>query len=161
MRYPSVTEDVVDERVAARLARQAILDREDPPPPLLYVLMDQSILTREIGGPDVMRAQLEHLVAMSDRPNITVQIVPHPGAHIGLMGAFTVADLGAGPSIVNIQDIVDGRVTEDAATVSIAVMRFHSLRGDALPKAASRDLIEGVIRNDARNQRLDLAQVEL
>jgi Domain of unknown function (DUF5753)/Helix-turn-helix domain len=144
--HPDVTEDVVNERVAGRLARQAILDREDPPPPLLCALMDQSVLNREIGGPEVMRAQLVHLVAMSRRPNITVQIIPNTGAHPGLLGAFTVADLGAGPGIVNLEDIADGRVTEDAPTVSMVAVRFHNLRGDALSKGASRDLIEGVIQ---------------
>ena len=159
--HPGVTEDVVNELLAGRLARQVILDRDDPPPPLLCALLDQSALIREIGGPDVMRAQLEHLVAMSKRPNITVQVIPNTGAHSGLNGAFTVADLGGGPSIVSLEDIADGQVTEDAATVSMVAVRFHSLRGDALPKAASRDLIEGVIRERGRNKRPDLAEVEL
>jgi DNA-binding XRE family transcriptional regulator len=152
MMHPDVTEDVLNERVAGRSARKAILDREDPPPPLLCALMDQSVLNREIGGPDVMRAQLVHLVAMSSRPNISVQIVPNAGAHPGLLGAFTIADLGTGPGIVNIEDIADGRVTEDAATVSMVAVRFHSLRGDALSKVASRDLIEGVIQERWKEQ---------
>ena len=80
------------------------------------------------------------------RPNITVQIIPNKGAHSGLLGAFTVADLEASPGIVNLEDIADGRVAEDAVTVSMVTLRFHSLRGDALSKGASRDLIEGVIR---------------
>jgi len=152
MMHPDVTGDVVNERVAGRLARQAILDREDPPPPLLCALMDQSVLNREIGGPDVMRAQLAHLTAMSNRSNVTVQIIPNTGAHPGLLGAFTVADLGAGPGIVNLEDIADGRVTEDAATVSMIAVRFHCLRGDALSKGASRDLIEGVIHERWKEQ---------
>ena len=152
MMHPDVTEEVVKERVAGRLARQAILDRDDPPPPLLCALMDQSVLNREIGGPDVMRAQLVHLVAMSNHLNVTVQIIPNTGAHPGLLGAFTVADLGAGPGIVNLEDIADGRVTEDAATVSMVAVRFHSLRGDALSKGASRDLIEGVIQERWKEQ---------
>ena len=144
--FPDVTEDVVSERFAGRLSRQAILDRDDPPPPVVCALIDQSALLREIGGPVVMRDQLLHLVTMSRRPNITVQIIPNTGAHPGLLGAFTVADLGGSAGIVNVEDIADGRVTEDAATVSMVALRFHSLRGDALSKGASRDLIEGVIQ---------------
>jgi DNA-binding XRE family transcriptional regulator len=144
--YPDATEDVVSERLAGRLSRQEILDRDDPPPPMMYALIDQSALNREIGGPVVMREQLMHLVAMSRRPNITVQIIPNAGAHPGLLGAFTVADLEGTPGIVNLEDIADGRVAEDAATVSMVALRFHSLRGDALSKGASRDLIEGVIQ---------------
>lgn len=144
--HPDVTEDVVRERLAGRLSRQEILERDDPPPPVVCALVDQSALNREIGGPAVMRAQLMHLSAMSSRPNITVQVIPNTGAHLGLLGAFTVADLGDSPGIVNMEDIADGRVTEDAATVSMVALRFHTLRGDALSKRASRDLIEGVIQ---------------
>lgn len=144
--YPDATEDLVSERLAGRLARQVILDRDDPPPPMVCALIDQSALNREIGGPAVMRDQLAHLTAMSRRPNITIQIIPNKDAHPGLLGAFTVADLGGSPGIVNLEDIADGRVTEDAATVSMVALRFHSLRGDALSKGASRDLIEGVIQ---------------
>jgi transcriptional regulator with XRE-family HTH domain len=144
--HTDVTEDVVNERLAGRLSRQEILERDDPPPPVVCALIDQSALNREIGGPVVMRDQLIHLAAMSRRPNITVQIIPNTGAHPGLLGAFTVADSGGSPGIVNVEDIADGRVTEDTATVSMVALRFHSLRGDALSKGASRDLIEGVIQ---------------
>lgn len=144
--HPDVNEDVVNERLAGRLSRQEILERDEPPPPVVCALIDQSALNREIGGPVAMRDQLVHLVAMSRRPNITVQIIPNTGAHPGLLGAFTVADLGGSPGIVNLEDIADGRVTEDAATVSMVALRFHTLRGDALSKGASRDLIEGVIQ---------------
>jgi transcriptional regulator with XRE-family HTH domain len=144
--HPDVTDDVVNERLAGRLSRQEILERDDPPPPVVCALIDQGALNREIGGPVAMRDQLVHLVAMSRRPNITVQIIPNTGAHPGLLGAFTVADLGGSPGIVNVEDIADGRVTEDAATVSMVALRFHTLRGDALSKGASRDLIEGVIQ---------------
>lgn len=132
--YPDATEEVVSERLAGRLSRQAILDRDDPPPPVVCALIDQSALNREIGGPMVMREQLVHLAAMSCRPNITVQIIPNTGPHPGLLGAFTVADLEGAPGIVNLEDVADGRVAEDAATVSMVALRFHSLRGDALSK---------------------------
>ena len=144
--FPDATEDIVSERLAGRLSRQAILERDDPPPPVVCALIDQSALMREIGGPAVMRDQLAHLVMMSRRSNITMQVIPHAGAHPGLLGAFTVADLGGAPGIVNLEDIADGRVAEDAATVSMVALRFHSLRGDALSKGASRELIESVIQ---------------
>jgi len=144
--HTDVTESIVSERLAGRMSRQAILTRDDPPPPVVCALMDKSVLSREIGGPKVMRDQVLHLIAMSRRPNITVQIIPNTGAHPGLLGAFTVADLGGSPGIVNIEDITEGRVSEDAATVSMVALRFHSLRGDALSRGASRDLIEEVIQ---------------
>jgi len=96
-------------------------DRDDPPPPVVCALIDQSALNREIGGQVAMRDQLVHLVAMSRRPNITVQVIPNTGAHPGLLGAFTVADLGGSPGILNIEDITEGRVSEDAATGRVLV----------------------------------------
>ena len=143
--HPNTTEEEVTERVAARLARQVILEREDPPAPVLWVLLDQNVLNREIGGPGVMREQLTHLARMARCPNITIQVIPNVGAHPGLLGAFTVADLDGSFGIVNLEDIADGRVTEDAATVSLVTLRFHSLRSEALPKGASRTLIESEI----------------
>ena len=132
--YPDATEDVVSERLAGRLSRQAILERDDPPPPVACALIDQSALNREIGGPAAMRDQLVHLVTMSRRPNITVQVIPNTGSHPGLLGAFTVADLEGSPGIVNLEDIADGRVTEDAATVSMVALRFHSSGAMTCPR---------------------------
>jgi hypothetical protein len=74
--HPNITEEEVSERVAARLARQDILEREDPPAPVLWVLLDQNVLHREVGGLKVMRDQLTHLARMSRCPNITIQVIP-------------------------------------------------------------------------------------
>src|SRR5947199_87296 len=71
---PHVTSDEVENLVAARLARQEILDSEDAP--LIYAVLDEAALHRQVGGAEVMRDQLEHLVALSRRPAITVQVIP-------------------------------------------------------------------------------------
>ena len=67
--------DELDDLVASRLARQAILDRDNPP--MLWVVIDEAVLHREVGGPKVMREQLLHLAAMSGRPNIALQVIPY------------------------------------------------------------------------------------
>jgi DNA-binding XRE family transcriptional regulator len=92
--FTDVTPEIVSERLAGRLSRQEILDRDDPPPPVVVALIDQSALLREIGGPKVMRDQVLRLIEVSLRPNITVQVIPNKAAHPGLLGAFTIADLG-------------------------------------------------------------------
>ncbi len=79
-RHPHVTAEQVTERVAARLARQA-LDRDEPP--LFWVLLDESVLHREIGGAKIMCDQLSQLADMARRPTVTVQVVPRAGAHVG------------------------------------------------------------------------------
>jgi transcriptional regulator with XRE-family HTH domain len=138
---PNTPEDEIESLLAGRLARQAVLLREDPPAPLLWALVDEGALYRPVASPDVMHDQLKHLAEASRRPNITVQIVPYSaGGHMGLLGACTLAEL-EGRSIVNLEDFADGRVTDNAATVSLVTLRFNSLRSDALPKGASRELI--------------------
>jgi hypothetical protein len=131
---PNTTEDEIDNLVAARLARQAILTRDDPPAPLLWALIDEGVLYRPVAPAEVMHDQLMYLAEMSRRPNITIQVVPYSaGGHTGLLGAFTIADLGSSPGIVNVEDITYGRVFEDAATVSRVTLHYKSLQSEALP----------------------------
>ena len=92
-----------------------------------------------------MHDQLAHLAEMTRHPNVTIQLVPYDaGGHSGLLGAFVIADRSAGGSIVFIEDVTGGRVSEDAATVAEVALRFDALRSEALPKNASRNLIESV-----------------
>jgi transcriptional regulator with XRE-family HTH domain len=63
------------------------------------------------------------------------------GGHTGLLGAFSVAEMGNRDAIVFVEDIADGRVFEDDATLSQVALRFKALQSEALPKGASRDLI--------------------
>lgn len=138
---PNTTADEIDSLVAGRLARQAVLRREDPPAPILWALVDEGALHRPVAPPDVMNDQLRQLAETSRHPNITVQIIPYSaGGHTGLLGACTIAELD-GHSIVNIEDIADGRATDDVGTVKQVTLRFNSLRSEALPRGASRELI--------------------
>jgi transcriptional regulator with XRE-family HTH domain len=142
---PNTAEDEIDNLVAARLARQEVLTRGEPPPPLLWALIDEGVLYRPVAPAEVMRDQLARLAEVSRRPNVTVQVLPYSaGGHTGLLGAFTIAELGSAPSIVNVEDITYGRVFEDAATVSQVTLRYKSLQSEALPKGASRELIARV-----------------
>lgn len=75
-----------------RLARQRVLDREDPPK--VSAIIEESALIRPIGGPEVMRGQLEHLAALAERPTIEIRVLPHAtGAHPGLTGSFHMFEL--------------------------------------------------------------------
>jgi transcriptional regulator with XRE-family HTH domain len=65
---------IVDRLVDLRLERQEILDREKPPS--LHVIMDEAVLSRAVGGVDVMRRQLRHIKVMAARPNVTVRVLP-------------------------------------------------------------------------------------
>jgi transcriptional regulator with XRE-family HTH domain len=143
---PNSTPEEIDGLVEARLARQVVLDREDPPAPLLWVLLDEGVLVRPVASRDVMREQLLYLAQMP-RANVTIQVVPYgAGGHSGLLGAFVIADLDDSGSIVYMEDAAGGRVGEDAAVVAEVMLRFDTLRSEALPKGASRDLIVSVAK---------------
>jgi Domain of unknown function (DUF5753) len=78
-----------ERRVALRLGRQALLQREDAP--RLWAVVDEAALRRPVGGPRVMRAQLERLIDAAELPNVTLQVLPlAAGAHPAMVGAFSV-----------------------------------------------------------------------
>jgi transcriptional regulator with XRE-family HTH domain len=83
------SEDEVLRRAQARISRQEILDRENPPK--LWAVLDEGALRRVIGGRDIMKAQLRHLIEMCDHPAVTVQILHiSAGAHRAMGGPFTI-----------------------------------------------------------------------
>jgi hypothetical protein len=138
-RHPNVTSEQVAERVAARLARQSVLERTDPP--LFWVVLDENVLHRRVGGATVMQEQMAHLAAMARRPNITVQVIPREGAHVGLMGACDIAET---PDVLmaHLEHISEGMTTDGPAIVALASMRFDSLKADAYRRSESLTLIE-------------------
>jgi Domain of unknown function (DUF5753) len=139
-RHPGVSEEQIAARVAARIARQAILDREDPP--LLWAVIDDAALSRCVGSLDITGGALAHLADMARRPNITVQVLADAGAHIGLTSAFTIAEIAGATGSVNVDDVADGRVCDDAATVSLVSIRFRWLQAEALSPTTSLAFIE-------------------
>jgi len=135
------TREELDEAVAARMERQRILDREHPPE--LWVILDEAVLRRPVGSPDVMRGQLVRLVEAGQRPNIAIQVIPFgAGAHEGLRGgAFVVADFDTAAAIAYQDAASSGQILEDAADVEALALTWDTLRLDALPRTASNSLI--------------------
>jgi transcriptional regulator with XRE-family HTH domain len=143
---PGATDADIETDVADRVARQWILTR-DAPPPYLWALIDEGALYRPVAPPLVMHEQFDHLLAMSARPNVSIQVVPYAaGGHTGLLGAFVMAEVPVAPRIVYVDDISGGRVAEDATDVDKVALRFETIRSEALPTKASRDLIARVDR---------------
>ncbi|MGP4114858.1 helix-turn-helix domain-containing protein [Streptomyces sp. 4N509B] len=87
---PGLSEDGLDQRVEVRMQRQQLLTQQDPME--VRAVLDESALCRMVGGPAVMRKQLEHLRELCERPNIIVQVIPFSGgAHPGtLEGPFVI-----------------------------------------------------------------------
>jgi transcriptional regulator with XRE-family HTH domain len=132
-------EDAADGHVTVRLGRQAILDQ--PKPPHVVVVLDESVMRRLIGSPQVMSDQLAHVADLSERPNVSVQVVPAgTGANAGLSGAFDLASGDGTPEVLRM-DAVEDLTVETRSLVRKATSIFVRVQADALPRAASRALI--------------------
>ena len=134
----------VDRDVAARLARQDIFDR--PAPPSFGVVIDESVLYRCVGSPAVMHDQLLHLVELSERPRVSVQVLPaEVGTHVGLLGAFAIASFADDtPGMVYLETADEGEVSRKPARLARMTVTYDALRDDALNARASRDRMRKV-----------------
>lgn len=139
-KHPNSTREEIEERVAARLARQAVLHRTDPP--VLWVLLDETVLHREIGGAKIMHEQLLYLADMTRRPNVTIQVISRVGAHPGLSGAFGIAEMSDQRSVVYLETAADGQTVEEPGTVADVELRWDTLRTEAFKGTESLNLIE-------------------
>jgi transcriptional regulator with XRE-family HTH domain len=134
-----ISEEVLDRLVAARLGRQRIFDTPDRPN--MVVVLDELVLHRLIGTPKIMYDQLVQLADMSARSYITVQVVPADiGGHAGLDGGFMLATIDGKSDSMHI-DAAEGQTIEKSEQVRNASIVFDRIRGDALPRGASRALI--------------------
>ncbi|MFF4414748.1 helix-turn-helix domain-containing protein [Streptosporangium sp. NPDC001559] len=87
--HGTASAEEIDRRVSLRLARQERLGR--PNAPILWAVVDEAVLRRPIGGPQVMAAQLDHLLRVTELPNVRLQIMPfHRGGHAAAGGPFSI-----------------------------------------------------------------------
>src|SRR6201996_469263 len=138
------TEEELNEAVAARLERQHILEREQPPE--LWSLIDEAALRRPVGSPEIMANQMAFLATAARRPHIVLQIIPlSAGAHEGMRGGpFVLADFAGSPSLGYQDTALTGQIVEDTNQVEALATTWDTLRLEALPRSASLDLVEEV-----------------
>jgi transcriptional regulator with XRE-family HTH domain len=140
--WPVDSQARIDQLVTARMARQEILRRENPDPPIVSVILGETVLRQPVGGPEVMREQLQHLVEAAASPRITIQVMPlASGEHPGLLGAWVVASFENGPDAAYLDNTLNGQVTERRKDVARVSLLYDTLRAEALSPGASVDLI--------------------
>jgi len=132
----------LEEQVAARMARQNILDRTGAPQ--LWCILDEGVLHRAIGGAKVMRSQLFRLAEVSEHPRTTIQVIRYGGAHAGLLGGFILADLEGRSTTAYVETAAHGQVTDSSSVIAHLALSFDRLRAGAESWATSRDLIRKV-----------------
>jgi transcriptional regulator with XRE-family HTH domain len=135
--------DVVERKVAVRLARQELLTRPDPL--TVRALLDQSVLLRRIGPAEVHWGQLKRLIELSELPNVTVQVVPFDSGHPGMVGSFTVLRFPStnDPDVVYIEGST-GDIFVESEDARFYNEAFDHLRAVALSPDDTRAMIEGL-----------------
>ena len=137
----------IERRVALRLTRQKALVAESAP--TFHAVLDEAALRRPYGGREVMRAQLRHLIEMSEQPNITLQVMPFSfGGHAGESGSFTMlrfpeSDLS---DIVYLEQLTSALYldkAEEVAQYEKAMVRLHR---DSPGPEESRDVLRGLLQ---------------
>lgn len=97
---------------------------------------------RDVGGKEIMHAQLMHLAELTEHPHITIRVVPFSaGGHSGLRGAFAIAETADSPPIVYLGHAAEGDTTDEPGTVARVKLTYDTLCSDADPQGASRDMI--------------------
>jgi transcriptional regulator with XRE-family HTH domain len=134
--------ETIQRRLALRMARQAVLTRD--PPPALQLIVDEAVLYREVGGPDVLSRQLVRLVDASHRPGLELLVLPFSaGAHAGQTESFMVLEFeeGTRSPVVHSEGLTGGlfRVTPDE--VEVYQDALDDLRERALSAEESRTVI--------------------
>ena len=151
------TPERADELIEVRMRRQQVLTRE--PPLQLRVVLDEAVLHRVVGGPEVMAGQLRHFNTIAKRPNVTLQVIPFSvGAHPAMENMFNIIEFGdVAPSVVYVEGLMGWLFLERENDVRRYAQVFKYLCELALnPK----DTIELISEAGARYDHVPLPAAE-
>ncbi len=144
-RYPTLDDDEIEKRVAARLERQQLFERK-PSPSVSYVL-EQSTLTRPLGGPATLKEQLHHVLAIGRLRHVEVQVMLHDRqAHAGLNGPMILLETTKRHQLAYIEGPSGGYFVSEHPDLGDLFGKYGILRAQALTPEESAKLIEEVAR---------------
>ncbi|MFF4027866.1 MULTISPECIES: helix-turn-helix domain-containing protein [Nocardia] len=130
-------------RVELRKKRQEILDR--PGAPTLWAVLDEAVLHRPIGGEQVLRAQLDHLVEVSMKPNVTIQVLPYAaGGHAAAGSSFTMLRFAEPelPDIVYLEQLTSALYLDRQQDLELYRQVMDRLSVQAEPPERSREMMK-------------------
>jgi len=137
----------ISRRVNLRIARQSILS--GPHATSLSAVIDEAVLRRPIGGPRTMRAQLKHLIEMSQQPNVTIQVMPFTaGGHAAAGGSFTVLQFDEDelPDLVYVEQLASAQYLVKPDVVGTYLDVLDRLRREAATPADSLRILQARLR---------------
>jgi transcriptional regulator with XRE-family HTH domain len=137
----------VERRVALRLERQKALVSENAPE--FRIILDEAALRRPYGGREVMRGQVQHLIEVSQRPNVTLQVMPFSaGGHAGESGAFTMLSFSEShlSDVVYLEQLTSALYLDKREDVEQYQRAMAELQETAPDPAETRDLLRGLLQ---------------
>jgi transcriptional regulator with XRE-family HTH domain len=142
---PEPPDAEVARRLELRMARQDVLTRQ-PDPPTVWRVLDESMLHRPAGEPQVLLEQLEHLVKLTDLPTLTIQLLPlEAGVHAGIEGTFTILtfppELVGDPGVAYAESRIGGTYYEDPAEIMIYRNTLRRIQIQARTPQETRTLL--------------------
>ncbi|MFJ2606351.1 Scr1 family TA system antitoxin-like transcriptional regulator [Streptomyces sp. NPDC087425] len=144
--YPPESEEERDKKVVARLERSKIL--ANPVTPVVWTLLDEAVLRRPLGSPEVMAEQLMHLVALAESERVRVHVMPYSvGAHQILNSMLTLMWFADQPPVAYSEGIQFGRLHETPAIVERLQSVYHLALSDALPLRESLALLKATAKD--------------
>ncbi|MGC4886637.1 helix-turn-helix domain-containing protein [Micromonospora sp. DT227] len=147
----------VDRQVDLRMERQRLLT--DPRPPHLSVVLSEAVLRRTVGGPEVMAAQLQRLLDVSQQPSVTVRIIPFDaGVHGGMTSAFTILSFPESPGtadpveppLVYVDSLTGALYLDKPTEVAAYELAWGDLTSRALDEKTSRKFITTTMEDITR-----------
>jgi transcriptional regulator with XRE-family HTH domain len=141
---PPNSAERIDQLIEVRLTRQKLLTRH--PPLRLSVVLDEAALHRQVGGPAVMREQLERLAEFATWPNVKIQVIPFmAGAHAAVDSTFIILDFeDPAPSLVYVEGLIGFMYLERPQDLARYRGVFNQLHAKALTSQESVDLISAM-----------------
>ncbi|MGY1436292.1 helix-turn-helix domain-containing protein [Streptomyces reniochalinae] len=149
---PEATAADIERRVQVRLRRQDRI-RDERNPLRLWAVLDESVLRREVGGKHTMAEQLEYLNEMSQRPHVTLQVMPFSmGAHPGVNGQYAILEFpdASDSTVIYLEGVTSDLYLEKANDVQNYSVMYEHLRAQALNPDQTREFIEKVAKEYAR-----------
>lgn len=141
---PELSDAEIDMLVSARMTRQAILAKRNPP--AMHVVIDEAVLHRPVGEPGLMRRQLQHLAASATQPNVTLRVLPFSaGATPGIEGPLLILDFAGQASLIYLEHRENTAFLEDEEYVKRAKLAMRRVRDAALAPADSIRLIASAV----------------
>ncbi|MEU6453025.1 helix-turn-helix domain-containing protein [Streptomyces sp. NPDC048232] len=141
---PPYSVDDVDRMVAARLARQTVLERD--PAPSIHFVLEEAPLRRPVGGTMVRQRQLERLLEVGRLNHVTLQVMPTgTDAHPGVDGKIELLKFPDGTAVGRSDGAFNGRPVTEPRDLRILELRYGTIRAQALPSRESHAFIEQLL----------------